>query len=83
LPKEEYYWAKVRDTIILPVLKVNRPKTPILHVLLHGEYAENKQFRNVLSDLVDSLMPNKPTISAKEPVFAVARDAAEMAKRQY
>jgi hypothetical protein len=83
-PKEEYYWASVRDAIIKPVLEANK----YLHrettkVFLYGECALDERFRKVLREAVDSVLPNNINIFALDPVYSAARGAAEMAKRTY
>ena len=83
-PKEEYYWAGVRDAIIKPVLEANKH----LHeetnkVFLYGESALDEQFRKVLREAVDSVLSKKTDIFALDPVYSAARGAAEMAKRTY
>jgi hypothetical protein len=83
-PKEEHYWASVRDAIITPVLEANK----YLHrettkVFLHGECALDERFRKVLREAVDSVLSNEINIFALDPVYSAARGAAEMAKRTY
>ena len=81
-PNEEYYWAAVRDAIITPVVEANRYICRETNkVLLHGEYASDERFQNVLREAVEGVLPNKPEIFARHPVYSSARGAAEMAKR--
>lgn len=81
-PNQEYYWAAVRDAIITPVLEANKYiRRETSKVLLHGEYALNERFQNVLREAVEGVLPNKPEIFAVDPVYSSARGAAEMAKR--
>jgi hypothetical protein len=83
-PKEDFYWAAVRDVIIKPVLLANNLiRRNTTKVLLHGECASDERFLEVLRDAVDSVMPNTTGIFAADPIYAAARGAAEMAKRTY
>jgi hypothetical protein len=56
-PNEEYYWAEVRDSIIKPVLEVNKyiPKETS-KVLLHGEYTFDERFQKVLREAVEGML---------------------------
>ena len=63
-PKEEYYWAEVRDSIIKPVLEANR----YLHretnkVLLHSDCALDEQFQKVLREAVEGVCRTRLTFS--------------------
>ena len=83
-PKEEYYWAQVRDAIIKPVLEANK----YIHretskVFLYGECALDERFRKTVREAVDSVLSNEIEIFALDPVYSAARGAAEMAKRTY
>lgn len=83
-PKQEYYWAEVRDAIIKPVLEANRfLNRETSKVLLHGDRALDKQFQAVLREAVEGVLPNKSAIFALDPVYSAARGAAVMAKRVY
>lgn len=83
-PKEEYYWAEVRDAIIKPVLEANRYiRRETNKVLLYGDCALDKRFQRVLKEALDSALQNRPDIFALDPVYSAVRGAAEMAKRVY
>ena len=83
-PKEEYYWAEVRDAIIKPVLEANRYlRRETNKVLLHGDCALDEQFQNVLREAVEGVLQNKTDIFALDPVYSAVRGAAEMAKHVY
>jgi len=83
-PKEEYYWAGVRDAIIKPVLEANKHlHEETTKVFLYGESALDERFRKVLREAVDSVLSKKIDIFALDPVYSAARGAAEMAKRTY
>jgi hypothetical protein len=83
-PKEEYYWAEVRDAIIKPVLEANKHiRRETNKVLLHGECALDERFQRVIREAVEAVLQNKPEIFALDPVYSAVRGAAEMAKREY
>ncbi|KAK2781571.1 hypothetical protein FQN53_000512 [Emmonsiellopsis sp. PD_33] len=81
-PKEEYYWAAVRDVISRPVFMANDNIDRETHrVLLHGEDALDERFRDVLSDVLQDVLPNNPPVFEMDTLYAAARGASEMAKR--
>lgn len=83
-PNEDYYWAGVRDAIIKPVLEANRwIRRNTSKVLLFGECVRNDRFQKVLRQAVDDVLSSDVDIFAHYPVYAGARGAAEMAKRQW
>ncbi|KAI9785905.1 MAG: hypothetical protein M1839_008171 [Geoglossum umbratile] len=83
-PREEYYWAGVRDAIIKPVLEANKyiPRETN-KILLHGDCALDESFRKVLEEAVESVLPKKTDIFELDPVYSAGRGAAEMAKQVY
>jgi hypothetical protein len=81
-PKDEYYWAGVRDTIIKPVLEANKYiHRETTKVFLYGECALDERFRKIVREAVDSVLSNEIEIFALDPVYSAAMGAAEMAKR--
>jgi hypothetical protein len=81
---ETSYWAKVRDTIITPVLKANR----YIHretkkVILHGDSVLEGRFRDVVEEVAKLVVPNITGIFSLDPTFSAAIGASEMAKRVY
>ena len=81
---EEYYWLKVRDTIITSALEEKEHlDTTVCVVIVHGESAGDERFQRVLSQAVDEVFSNKPQIYNLDPTYAAAAGAAEMARKVY
>ena len=83
------YWQLVRHEIQkLP--KEAQPTRPITHVVLTGESALNEAFLDVVRDALSDVLPEAVALSFTEtsvthmvsPLFATARGAAELAKRE-
>ncbi len=79
---EEYYWAKIRDTILNPVLEGNLylPHHPS-KVFLHGECVENAKFKELVTEAIDDISEDELPLFSEHSVFSAARAAAEQAKR--
>lgn len=81
---EEYYWAGVRDAIIKPVLLANRyMRSNMSKVLLYVECAMEQRFQHILREAVDDVLSRDIETFSRDPVYAAARGAAEMAKQQW
>lgn len=81
-PGEEYYWAQLRDSIMSPYMWANHLQVQWLvsKVLVHGDCALESNFRKFLNETIKDVMENNPPTFSRDPVFAAARGAAEMAK---
>jgi hypothetical protein len=81
-PSDDYYWEEVRKAIIKPALEASyyyHGETD--KILLHGDHSTDERFQEVLREVVDRALENKPEIFELDPTFSAARGAAEMAKR--
>jgi hypothetical protein len=77
-PREEYYWAAVRDAIITPVLEANKYiRRETSKVLLHGECALDKRFQKVLREAIEGVLQKKIEIFALDPHYSAARGGCE------
>lgn len=82
ISNDDYYWEAVRDAIIKPALEASghyNGKTD--KILLHGDHSTDERFQDVLREVADRALENKPKIFELDPTFSAARGAAEMAKR--
>ena len=79
-PNEEYYWEAVRHRIMTSIVSA----FPFHHakmMFLYGESISESVFRAFLEDVVEQVLGYLPKIYDQDPVFMVARRAAEFAKR--
>ncbi|KAI1843311.1 hypothetical protein JX266_010485 [Neoarthrinium moseri] len=82
--REDEYWALVRDALLKPLVQANQHiRVNTQKILLHGDGATDDRFREVVGEALHELAPylNASDIFAEDVVYAVARGAAEMAKR--
>lgn len=80
-PNDAYYWEAIRDAVIKPALKARQyqhEKTD--KVFLHGDHSMDERFQQVVREVLDRALENKPHIFELDPVYSAARGAAEMAK---
>lgn len=81
-PDERYYWEAVRDRIIsgtmaaFPTHKITR-----VHVFGDSNAVDDPRTRSTIDAAMRQLLGNTIPIFADDPVFAVVKGAAEIAKR--
>jgi hypothetical protein len=79
---EDFYWSKVRDTIIAPVVwKRVDFDAPTDKVLLSRDCAEDLKFQQVFKSAVGGILPNISTVFQTDPLYSAAKGAAELAKQ--
>ena len=79
-PDKDYYWQAVRDRIIAGIAP-NLPVEEPYKVFLMGESAASPKLREILEDVLTRFVGFLPEIYDKDPVFAAASGAAEIARR--
>lgn len=80
-PSETYYWEAVRDTILRDMV-INLHGHQPEKVLVLGDQSHNDKFRAVLEEAVLRYNGKLPNMFDEDPVFRVAKGAAEMARRR-